>query len=110
MNKENLIEATVKALLESNEGPDINLNDEGLPVLEKPYRMSERNDERLQITSSHPYDNTEYCWAISADEFYTGSWQIIDNGKVVDAAIGYEKAVEIMKEIDSKKEAKIDRT
>lgn len=104
-----LVNETINRLLESND-EQLAIDEKGLPVLERPYKMRDRNDGRLQITSSHPYDMTDYCWAISESMDPDGSWRIIDDGKTVDAAIGWNETLKIMKEIDSKKSSRIDRT
>lgn len=106
---DNLQDALIKVLTEDLEG-QLSIDEKGLSVLERPYHIKERNDGCLQITSSHPYDLTDYSWAKSEDMDPEGSWKIIDDGKVVNAAIGWNEALEIMKEIDSKKVKRIDRT
>lgn len=105
----NLQDAFIKLMTEDIDG-QLSIDEKGLPELERPYNMRERDDNRLQITSSHPYDMTDYCWAISENMDPNGSWQIIDDGKKVDAFIGWSKTLDRMKEIDSTKERRIDRT
>ena len=105
----NLQDVFIKLMTEDIEG-QMSIDEKGLPELEHPYYMKDRGDGRLGISSSHPYDLTDYCFAISQDMDPNGSWQIIDDGKIVDAFIGWDKTVERMKEIDSTKERRIDRT
>ena len=66
MPKMNLTEATILALqgkLTENIEGQLEIDENGLPKLERPYSLRSRNDGRLQITSSHPYDLTDYSWA-----------------------------------------------
>lgn len=103
-------EALIKMLTEEIEG-QMAINEKGLPELERPYKMQERNDGKLQITSSHPYDLTDYSWAYSVNLDPNSDWIIIDPDKnTKDVVHGWNDAIERMKEIDSKKQRRIDRT
>lgn len=107
-----LQEATIKLITEDYEQDNqLSINEQGIPELPRPYKMSKySNKDKFYITSSHPYDLTDYCWAVSKDDNINGSWQIIDDDQVVNAAIGWNEALKIMQEIDSKKKARIDRS
>lgn len=111
-----------KKVNEEKEG-QLEIDEKGLPVLEKPYRIEYRNnDDRYQITSSHPYDLTDYSWAISITNDINDEWKVIDRNKQKrwNVAISgpykgipaknWNEALDIMKDIDSKLEAHIDRT
>lgn len=106
----NLQEAFIKILTEEIEG-QMAINEKGLPELERPYKIRERNDGKLQISSSHPYDLTDYSWAYSVNLDPNSDWVIIDpDSDTKDVVHGWIDAIERMKEIDSKKQRKIDRT
>lgn len=103
-------EALIKMLTEEIEG-QMAINEKGLPELERPYSLSSRTDGRFQITSSHPYDLTDYSYAISVRADIEGDWTVIDLAKEEkDVVHGWNDAIERMKEIDSKKQRRIDRT
>lgn len=114
MNCEKLQEATILALqgklIENIEG-QLEIDENGLPKLERPYSLSSRTDGRFQITSSHPYDLTDYSYAISARADIEGDWTVIDPAKEEkDVVHGWNNALELMKDLDAKKERHIDRT
>jgi len=44
------------------------------------FHVTDRGDGTLQVTSIHPYDETEYHWAHQASKY---SWRIIREGRVV---------------------------
>ena len=114
MNNEKLQEATILALqgkLTENIEGQLESDENGLPKLERPYSLTSRNDGRFQITSSHPYDLTDYSYAISVRADIEGDWTVIDPDKnTKDVVHGWNDAIERMKEIDSKKQRRIDRT
>jgi len=83
------------------------------------YSMRYRGDGRYQITSSHPYDLTDYSWAYSRSDDIQGTWTVknpvshIINGPTtyeVKNVKGLPEALRLMKKYDSKKKASIDRT
>lgn len=104
-----LIEESEKELIEQDD-----FDEYGFPKLEKPYYISYYEDKDLaQISSSHPYDLTDYSYAQAKlsdsleDEM---EWKIYDDGKLVQTTDNIYEVVRIMKEIDSKKKPNIDRT
>lgn len=110
MNRDELLEATICALQEELDG-QLSIDEKGLPELERPYSMRERNDGKLQITSSHPYDLTDYSWAYSTNLDPNSDWVVIDPDKdVKDVVHGWNDALDKMKEIDASKVKRIDRT
>lgn len=114
MNNEKLQEATILALqgkLTENIEGQLEIDENGLPKLERPYSLTSRNDGRFQITSSHPYDLTDYSYAISVRADIEGDWTVIDPDKEEkDVVHGWNNALELMKDLDAKKERHIDRT
>lgn len=115
---------TIDDLLLESIDNQLEIDEKGLPVLERPYNISKRNDNRLQITSSHPYDLTEYSYAISENDNIDGDWNVYDPGNprtiISDYSArkttlegtykGWNEAFEVMKKIDSKKTRNIDKT
>lgn len=104
-----LIEESEEELIEQDD-----FDEYGFPKLEKPYYISYYEDKDLaQISSSHPYDLTDYSYAQAKlsdsleDEM---EWKIYDDGKLVQTTDNIYEVVRIMKEIDSKKKPNIDRT
>lgn len=97
---------------ENVEPENLNLGEDGLPVLDKPYKMSwNEKAERYEITSTHPYDLTDYYFAVSNWDDYTGYWKICSpEGSRVDTVEGFEEAVEALKEFDSQLKPNIDHT
>lgn len=95
-----------------NEEEQLEIDEKGLPVLEKPYNIRYReNDDRYQITSSHPYDETDYSWAISITYDINDEWKVIDpESKNKQIVKGWNEALDLMKKIDSEKKPRIDRT
>lgn len=103
-------DALIKILTEEVSG-QLEINEKGLPKLERPYSLRDRNDGRYQITSSHPYDLTDYTYAISVRADIEGDWTVIDPAKKEkDVVHGWNNALELMKDLDAKKERHIDRT
>ena len=45
------------------------------------FRITETENHSLQVESVHPYDETEYHWALKSAG--SRSWQIIRNGQTV---------------------------
>lgn len=102
----------------------LEIDEKGLPVLEKPYDIRERDDNRYQITSSHPYDMTDYSYAISKTNDINEDWEVYDpeNPRTIVSDYsarkttlegtykGWNEALEAMKRIDSNKTRRIDRT
>ena len=43
------------------------------------FHVTDRGDGTLQVSSIHPYDETEYHWALQASK---SCWRIIRNGHV----------------------------
>ena len=107
-----------------NEEEQLEIDEKGLPVLERPYSIRKRDDNRFQITSSHPYDLTDYCYAISENDDINGNWKVYDPGRnhyipsinglsrntLEGIFKGWNEALDKIKELDSKKEPRIDRT
>lgn len=107
-----------------NEDEQLEIDEKGLPVLERPYSIRKRDDNRFQITSSHPYDLTDYCYAISESDDINGNWKVYDPGRkhytptinglsrntLEGIFKGWNEALDKIKESDSKKEPRIDRT
>lgn len=124
-NREQLQEAIIKALTEEIDG-QMSIDEKGLPELPHPYRMKERTDGRLGMASSHPYDNTDYSWAVCKGMDPEDEWTVYDPNPEystylpidrrpaqnikIDTVLGWNDALELMKELDSKKKPKIDRT
>lgn len=106
-----LIEELGESMNEDNIG-NISLDENGYPKLESPYYMYEDNEgETLYIKSRHPYDLSDYSIAIQKDYNWNRIWQVYnENGSLAGTAEGYEEAVELMKELDSKIKPNIDRT
>lgn len=44
------------------------------------FRVTAREDGRLQVTSIHPYDETEYHWALQVTK---SRWHIFREGRLV---------------------------
>ena len=132
-NKEKLTEATILALqdklVEQNIKPtesDVNKIPDGypnvLPKLEYPYEFEKRDDGRYQITSSHPYDLTEYSWAASTSDDIDSGYKVfepnarynapenlgknVDKNILIDIVPGWYEALELMKRIDKSKKTR----
>lgn len=89
----------------------MSIDEKGLPELPHPYSIQLRNDKRYQITSSHPYDNTDYSWAVSINNDINSNWKIMDSdNNMVDVVIGWDNALELLQKLDSTKTTHIDRT
>lgn len=103
-----------------NEDYQLNIDEKGLPVLETPYQMTYRiKDGKYQITSVHPYDDTDYGFALSETENIDGNWVVYDANDeystymdisnrpsqyiLVDKVTGWNSALELLKKIDSRK-------
>lgn len=99
-------------LKEDWEPENLELDDNGLPALEKPYQMKWSDEkECYYIDSIRPYNLTDYSWAKSEEADLTGKWNVYGpDNKLVNIVDNYEEAVKLMKDIDSKLEARIDRT
>ena len=107
-----------------NEDEQLEIDEKGLPVLEKPYDIREREDSSYQITSSHPYDMTDYSYAISKNNDINSDWDVYDpeNPRTIVSDYsarkttlegtykGWNEALEAMKRIDLNKKRRIDRT
>jgi len=116
----NLQEATIKAL----QGK---LNEEikNLPDLEFPYYMSESNG-RYYISSRHPYDSTDYSFAVTETNDINGMWKVYVPNKDYSIYLpiedrpkqnvfagktdGWKSTVEMMKKLDLDMKPNIDRT
>lgn len=92
----------------------------GLPKLERPYEISYYEDKDIaQIRGIRPYDLTDYSYAkarisdmMDGEDF---NWVVYDrdakgNPYKVGIVPDVYSAVDLMKELDSKKEANIDKT
>lgn len=96
-----------------------NLNEEefdnnGMQKLETPYYMTYDEEKEISfIKSSHPYDNTDYSYAYKMVGGPRDNWIVCDynNGKPYKVGIveTVEEAIDLMKELDSKKEANISK-
>lgn len=109
-----------------NEDEQLEIDEQGLPVLEHPYSLRKRNDGRFQITSSHPYDETDYAWAVTRGDNVNGYWLVYDPNPeysiyididkrpaqniLVDTVEGWDEALQLIKDLDSKKKPNIDKT
>lgn len=72
---------------------DLKLGNDGLPKLPDPYEMQYRfQDDLYQIINKGPEGIDGYCYAISDDDSYTGTWSIY--GKSDEGIIDYEDNVE----------------
>jgi len=106
-----------------NEDYQLNIDEKGLPVLETPYQMTYRiKDGKYQITSVHPYDDTDYGFALSETENIDGNWVVYDANDeysiyidisnrpsqyiLVDKVTGWNSALELLKKIDSRKSSR----
>ena len=104
----------------------MSIDENGLPELPNPYHITKRNDNRYQITSSHPYDNTDYSWAVSVEDNIDGLWKVYEPNPdysiyidvrrrpsqylFIDAVKGWDKALELLQKLDATKTTKIDKT
>lgn len=105
-----------------------NLNEEEkLPELPEPYYFHKGKDGKLYISSSHPYDLSNYSFAYCKyphedkgqlyglfevnfpHDNYKNRYTNFQNTKPI-LAEGYEEALEVMKEIDKDIPTRIDRT
>ena len=110
-----------------NEGSEIDkeefdeFDDHGMPIPAKPYQIDYYVDNgTAQISSVHPYDLTDYSYAIaSLEDIESGEdnviWTVYDyneSGKPYKVGMVEDvySAVDLMKELDSKKKANIDKT
>lgn len=72
---------------------NLELGKDGLPRLPDPYEMQYRfQDDLYQIINKGPEGVEGYCYAISDDDSYTGTWSIY--GKSDEGIIDYEDNVE----------------
>lgn len=72
---------------------NLELGKDGLPRLPDPYEMQYRfQDDLYQIINKGPEGIEGYCYAISDDDSYTGTWSIY--GKSDEGIIDYEDNVE----------------
>lgn len=88
------------------------IGENGLPKLKYPYTMTERKDGRYQITSMHPYDLTDYSYAISKNKNIDDSWTVNDPADKRNNVLAsdWNSALQIMKRLDDTKEPNIDRS
>ena len=112
-------------LIEEYDG-QMSIDENGLPELPNPYHITKRNDNRYQITSSHPYDLTDYSWAVSVEDNIDGLWKVYEPNPdysiymdisrrpsqylFIDAVKGWDKALELLQKLDATKTTKIDKT
>lgn len=91
-----------KELGEDWEPENLELDENGLPVLEKPYYMRWADQsEFYYIRSAHPYDNTDYSTARTTGPDYTKNWIVFNpDGSKAGTVVGWEEAVKLMKDID----------
>ena len=72
---------------------DLELGNNGLPKLPDPYEMQYRfQDDLYQIINKGPEGIEGYCYAISDEDSYTGTWSIY--GKSDEGIIDYEDNIE----------------
>ena len=75
-------------------------------------------NSKWHIYSIHPYDLTEYSYAYTAspdEDVIDGAWKVYDykhydKPYLYDTVQTLNAAIELMQELDSKKEARIDKT
>lgn len=76
-----------------------------------------KHNEKYYIKSAHPYDETEYTFAISKTGL-NGTYRIYDykgsyindlSTVMVDTGDGWQETLEIMQKLDSEKKARIAR-
>lgn len=115
----NLIPDDREIYTESLEDEDAILDEYGLPrKLEHPYRIGYYDKAGIvQISSTHPYDMTDYSFAqCKVSDLKNGKeiWEVCDykgNKAVgIGTANNVQEVVEMMKKLDAKKEANIDKT
>ena len=103
-------------LVENYEG-QMSIDENGLPELPYPYSIQARNDGKYQITSSHPYDETDYSWAVSTDSDIDGLWKVYEPNPdysiymdidkrpaqylFIDAIKGWDKTLKYLQRLDS---------
>ena len=103
----------------------MSFDEKGLPELPYPYYFKESNN-KYYISSTHPYDETEYSWSINTEHSIDGNWKVYDpNPKyntylpindrpaqniLIDTVQGWQAALELMQELDSTKKSNIDKT
>ena len=106
---ENVSRAILNKLNEAWEPSNLELDENGLPALDAPYymRWSEQS-EFYYIRSAHPYNDADYSYAETKEPDYTGNWYVYGpDGKQAGVVEGYEKAVELMKELDKNVEPRM---
>ena len=59
------------------------------------FHVIDRGDGTLQVTSIHPYDNTDYHWALQASKLV---WHIYRSGRRV-STVGHLNGSEISPEV-----------
>ena len=97
-----------------------------LPDLPYPYSIDLRRDGSYHITSRHPYDLTDYAYAISETDDIYGIWKIYEPNPrysiympigrrpaqniYIGKCVGVDEAISKLMELDSTKKPRIDRT
>lgn len=72
---------------------DLKLGNNGLPKLPDPYEMQYRfQDDLYQIINKGPEGVENYCYAISDEDSYSGTWSIY--GKTDEGIIDFETDIE----------------
>ena len=72
---------------------DLKLGNNGLPKLPDPYEMQYRfQDDLYQIINKGPEGIENYCYAISDEDSYSGTWSIY--GKTDEGIIDFETDIE----------------
>lgn len=123
--KISLEEATIMALSgKLTEDYQMQIDEKGLPVLERPYVFKEdKTGTYYYIDSIHPYDETIYSRAISNSHDIDGRWSVYDQNpnyyeyinnnekpyKIIKVVTGWQEAYELMQELDKNKKARIDK-
>lgn len=59
------------------------------------FHVTDRGDGTLQVSSIHPYDNTDYHWALQASK---SVWHIYRDGRKV-STVGHLNGSEISPEV-----------
>ena len=112
-------------LIEGYDG-QMSIGEDGLPELPNPYHITKRNDNRYQMTSSHPYDDTDYSWAVTVDDNIDGLWKVYEpnpdystyldidkrpaQNLFIDAVKGWQRTLDLLQKLDATKTTHIDRT
>ncbi len=108
-----------------DENGQMSFDENGLPELPRPYYFKDSNN-KYYISSSHPYDETDYSWSINTEHDINGTWKVYDPNPeyntylsindrpaqniLIDTVQGWQAALELMQNLDNKKKSNIDKS